>query len=635
LQRIQSNPLNLFLKGESSIGKTYNVTETLKYFPEEDVWYLGRLSPTALIHERGILVDENGEPINFAEAPRKGDFEDKREYREARRRWNERIRNAYHLVDLSGKILVFLEAPPLQTFNMLLPILSHDKHEIDYRITEKTSKGQLQTLRTVIRGWPATIFCTTSTKYLDDLATRTFTVMPETTHDEFKEANLVTAQKNACPWLFDEERFELRVIRYLINNFKTSMKKYSGVVVPYAEFLAENYFAEIGRDMRDFKNFLEYIKVLTALHFVQRPELQIGEKRYIVSQLTDFVIAQKIFFTIFESTRTNLPKHVLDFYHKVLLQKETWETAEAVEAYNKVFNPPKTSKTIQRYFEQLSDVGYVDIQPHPNDKRKNIYVVFQREKWTNRDIFKMSLISNPDLKKTVENWLEKLGHEIEFYIKNIDDVGNIFETKLFSKEEIVQNILLYKTDLCPNFINRISSLEEEKSHENRDIPEMSLNVPNSEEKKLEILPLQKGVIPDEGPIPLSEVKTFERPKRRVLGRGCYDCIHFTPEKEVGYIAGYCNYLNAGLQDVVISRFLREGCDGFKLKELGSLQDKINAVLEVLEEMEHDYGVAKKDELITRLSKERDIPPGESEEILGELIREGKIFEPRPGYLKKT
>jgi len=46
-------------------------------------------------------------------------------------------------------------------------------------------------------------------------------------------------------------------------------------------------------------------------------------------------------------------------------------------------------------------------------------------------------------------------------------------------------------------------------------------------------------------------------------------------------------------------------------------------------------LGKRDELTARLSKERDIPASETEEILGMLIREGKIFEPRPGYLKKT
>jgi len=148
---------------------------------------------------------------------------------------------------------------------------------------------------------------------------------------------------------------------------------------------------------------------------------------------------------------------------------------------------------------------------------------------------------------------------------------------------------------------------------------------------------------------------FERPRKRVLGRGCYDCKHFTPEKEVGYIAGRCKF-RGNMTDPAINTILRQGCEWFEFKiqidesqgiqhwdlwkeekhsELGSLQDKINAVLDVLEEMQHDYGVAKRDDLTAWLSKERDIPPDEAEEILGMLIREGKIFEPRPGYLKKT
>jgi len=76
LSAYSSEPMNLFLKGPSSIGKTFNTVQVLKYFPQEDVWYLGGLSPTALIHERGILVDENGDPIDLSKKPRKSDFED-------------------------------------------------------------------------------------------------------------------------------------------------------------------------------------------------------------------------------------------------------------------------------------------------------------------------------------------------------------------------------------------------------------------------------------------------------------------------------------------------------------------------------------------------------------------------------
>ena len=52
------HPINLFLRGPSSTGKTYNVTQAVKYLPADKVLLLGGLSPTALVHDFGTLVDE-------------------------------------------------------------------------------------------------------------------------------------------------------------------------------------------------------------------------------------------------------------------------------------------------------------------------------------------------------------------------------------------------------------------------------------------------------------------------------------------------------------------------------------------------------------------------------------------------
>ena len=67
----------------------------------------------------------------------------------------------------------------------------------------------------------------------------------------------------------------------------------------------------------------------------------------------------------------------------------------------------------------------------------------------------------------------------------------------------------------------------------------------------------------------------------------------------------------------------------------SLQDKLRLVLNVLVEMERDTGVVKRSELIERLTTEYDLTRTEVERLIGQLIREGTIYEPRNGYLKKT
>ena len=94
-------PINLFLKGESGVGKTYNVVETLKYFPQEDIWFLGGLSPKALIHDYGTLLNKHGEPLDLTEKPVKpkknhykddmGEFKEA-EYREALERYKEQLK---------------------------------------------------------------------------------------------------------------------------------------------------------------------------------------------------------------------------------------------------------------------------------------------------------------------------------------------------------------------------------------------------------------------------------------------------------------------------------------------------------------------------------------------------------------
>jgi hypothetical protein len=102
-----------------------------EYFPEGDVWFIGDMSPKALIHERGKFENEK-----------------------------------MH-ISLENKILVFLKTPHRETLEMLKPILSHDKREIEYKVADRSSAGKLQTKSVIIEGWPATIFCTTDHKHTD------------------------------------------------------------------------------------------------------------------------------------------------------------------------------------------------------------------------------------------------------------------------------------------------------------------------------------------------------------------------------------------------------------------------------------------------------------------------------------
>jgi len=412
-------PINLFLKGESGIGKTYNVVETLKYFPQEDVWFLGGLSPKAIIRDYGTLLNKYGEPLDLSEKPfkpRKKDYgseeefgEALKEYREELKRYAEEIRESYTLIDLKNKILVFLEAPDFETFRMLYPILSHDKEEIDYKFVDKQAKGPMRTVRVRVRGWPASIFCTTDWKYIEELSTRSFTVTPEISKEKIEEANILTNLRASFPWEYKEETEETKTIKALIESLKRQLiDGKTDVVVPFAN-LHELFPKEITRDMRDFQHFTQFLKAITILHLYQRPFMKIGDLRFVVSTVEDVRKSLEIYAELFETTRTGTEQRILSFYHEFVKGKDSWLLSDLVKAYNEKAERKVSSETVRRWLERLSEIGYVNIEKSDLDKRLNTYEpLVKEEKSTIRQKLEMWTISSLELEKGFKEWLEKI-----------------------------------------------------------------------------------------------------------------------------------------------------------------------------------------------------------------------------------
>jgi replicative DNA helicase Mcm len=67
----------------------------------------------------------------------------------------------------------------------------------------------------------------------------------------------------------------------------------------------------------------------------------------------------------------------------------------------------------------------------------------------------------------------------------------------------------------------------------------------------------------------------------------------------------------------------------------SVRDKLQTVLSTLMEMEKETGIVEKTALLNELEAKYTIPTGEADRLIGQLLREGTIYEPREGYLKKT
>ncbi len=67
----------------------------------------------------------------------------------------------------------------------------------------------------------------------------------------------------------------------------------------------------------------------------------------------------------------------------------------------------------------------------------------------------------------------------------------------------------------------------------------------------------------------------------------------------------------------------------------SVRDRLQTILSTLMELERETGIVEKTTLLNELDERYKISRGEAERLIGQLLREGTIYEPREGYLKKT
>ena len=363
------------------------------------------------------------------------------------------------MVELSGKILVFLEAPHFETFNMLRPILSHDAHQISYRFTDKSGKGQLQTQHVVIQGWPATIFCSTQEKYVQDLATRGFTITPEMTQKKYAAANILTGRKAAYPWIFQQD-FDYMLLEGYVRFLKNNLENIKAVD-PYAIKFAQAFPSRSPRSMRDFKHLTNLIKVSALFHFAQRPlvirkikpetaEDKEIEERYIMVTKRDYDFVMALWQNIQETTETSAPGHIIRFYHEAVeelaKEKEEFTLEDLTEKWNSSAEEKKSSDAIRRWTAFLCSIGYLTSKPDPADKRRQLYkAIHNGQKSRNLLNSQFSTIFTPE---TLKEWLKEA--EKIFAHNTLSLRENIITEREITIEELYAKHFSSETGTCAN-----------------------------------------------------------------------------------------------------------------------------------------------------------------------------------------
>ncbi|MDQ6865943.1 MAG: hypothetical protein M3044_19210, partial [Thermoproteota archaeon] len=300
-----TDPLNLGIMAPTSEGKTYPVIEVMKLFPKEQVWKVGHMSPMALVRQKGILVDENNEPVgDIVKKLRREIFllgngkKDKVRMVALKEELSDVLENSKRLIDLSGRILLFLEPPHPDLWDKIKPILSHDTYEIEFPYVDKTDRGGIATQNVVIRGWPACIFCSAKDEskwpQWPEIVSRFLITSPNMVARKYQESNLLIAQRKGLPALLQEQMIisneEIRLAKLCIQFLSRQIERLSKdnknpVWIPYTNILGEALPAEKGTDNRITKRIFSLLNIVPLTKAHLRDELHYGPETQIIATL--------------------------------------------------------------------------------------------------------------------------------------------------------------------------------------------------------------------------------------------------------------------------------------------------------------------------------------------------------------
>jgi 5S rRNA maturation endonuclease (ribonuclease M5) len=341
---------NISFNAPSSTGKSYIPTEIAKLFPSVDVFEIGYCSPTAFFHDNGKFNKERG---------------------------------GYEL-DLSRKILIFLDQPHAMLLERLRPLLSHDKKEIHLKITDKSQKGGLRTKNIYIKGYPAVVFCSAGLTIDEQEGTRFMLLSPETNQEKIREGivekiKLETDKDAYYSWLnADPDRLLLKERIEAIRD-----ESIDNIKIPDPKMI-ENIF--IGkrtilkpRHQRDIGRLMALIKVFALLNVWFRNK----SGATIIANQDDVNDAVRIWEKISESQEYNLPPYAYNLYKEVIIpayleknQTNLFEKSglSRQDILNKHFQVHGRTLEMLRLRQQilpmLETAGLISQEPDKNDKRK-------------------------------------------------------------------------------------------------------------------------------------------------------------------------------------------------------------------------------------------------------------------------
>jgi len=388
-----NNPQNLGIMAPSSTGKTHPISQCIRLFPEDDVWILAGATARSFIYLRGKLYDkhchncieEDVRALGLAEKSER-DYEKKTMLK---RELIELLDGAKSVIELSRKILVFYEPPPIDLWVNLKATLSHDAKDVEFQVKIKESR---YTKNIVLRGWPATVFASAKDEakwdIWDELESRFHIVSPSMTEKKYRAAiNLIAKEESLPPEAqkyyfpreqWDEAKTAVLKVKKNIDElyFPFKFQAQDPIWVPFGENLGRHYPAVKATDMREARRFYGYMKMSTLVNSERRPRLQWNDKTSVICIGEDFHNAERLFgrssFGVTPYKSTFFKTIFLPCYEAAV--DKDWILVDDILAYErKQGKVTFTRRAITNMLDELENRGLVASKQDQGDRRRNLY----------------------------------------------------------------------------------------------------------------------------------------------------------------------------------------------------------------------------------------------------------------------
>ena len=349
----EENQLNIFLNARSSSGKTYIGTEIASLFPKMDVRKYMRVSPTAFYYDdQAMTQDDSGEMV----------------------------------LDLSRKILIFMDQVDTKLQAMIRPLLSHDDKKTAFKLTNRNNSGKNAAVNGYILGYPATIFCSANMQMDEQEQTRAILLSPEITQEKISAGIDLFQQRANDNGEFQDmltSNSDRKLLIQRIRFIRELNIRY--IIVPKELEVGKTFKATLKgnllpRHQRDSQHFNSLVKVCALLN---APKREMRDQDLVATK-ADVDAALGIWNFLGRSQQYGIPPQMLDFYDNMIVPAYIAKRSSvkatigitiddlAAYCYGKTGEMLNRDQVRKQYLPVLEQANLISYEKDPNDKRKMI-----------------------------------------------------------------------------------------------------------------------------------------------------------------------------------------------------------------------------------------------------------------------